>query len=134
MRRGRCVSFLFCLALLVAPLAAEAADQGRSVTRMPAVPGLAEHGFGLKRLDDAVAAAFEHALRGASVAVVRVPVVAALARVLVGVPALRRDLDHAVGRAAVAVVGVAVVAGLGAHRSEERRVGKEGRSRWAPYH
>src|SRR2546425_10397626 len=23
---------------------------------------------------------------------------------------------------------------LGAHRSEERRVGKEGRSRWSPYH
>ena len=29
---------------------------------------------------------------------------------------------------------VAVVKGYAAHRSEERRVGKECRSRWSPYH
>ena len=31
-------------------------------------------------------------------------------------------------------LGVEALAGVGATRSEERRVGKECRSRWSPYH
>ena len=34
----------------------------------------------------------------------------------------------------VAVDGVTVAASIGEDRSEERRVGKECRSRWSPYH
>src|SRR5260370_31875135 len=36
-------------------------------------------------------------------------------------------------RAATGALSQAVVTGVG-HRSEERRVGEEGRSRWSPYH
>src|SRR3989454_6148077 len=45
------------------------------------------------------------------------------------------DLD-AVGATEVVAVDLAVVGVRGAHgrRSEERRVGKECRSRWSPYH
>ena len=39
-----------------------------------------------------------------------------------------------VAKAGVVAAGAAVATGFGIARSEERRVGKECRSRWSPYH
>src|SRR3712207_9138772 len=50
-----------------------------------------------------------------------IPIVAILGAVIVGS-----------GGAAAGEIGIGAI--LGAPRSEERRVGKEGRSRWSPYH
>src|SRR5256886_7756871 len=55
--------------------------------------------------------------------------------VLEGGYGLLIGLVTALGMAAVLLIGVGHVrAGTLTLRSEERRVGKEGRSRWSPYH
>ena len=44
------------------------------------------------------------------------------------------DIIFSVGTAGLLLMKSAVVYGANASRSEERRVGKECRSRWSPYH
>ena len=39
-----------------------------------------------------------------------------------------------IGLIFLVAIGVSVIAGMMGRRSEERRVGKECRSRWSPYH
>jgi len=48
----------------------------------------------------------------------------------------RRDLDDELGRRleGIAATGASQIRGKYILRSEERRVGKECRSRWSPYH
>src|SRR2546429_9799871 len=46
----------------------------------------------------------------------------------------RNDFEHKLSREIVKKYGIIVVEDLKVKRSEERRVGKECRSRWSPYH
>src|SRR5260370_39939288 len=47
---------------------------------------------------------------------------------------LRRALDEALRRLQAGEAELAIHPNCGTNRSEERRVGKECRSRWSPYH
>ena len=60
---------------------------------------------------------------------------AALGHIAVGVLFQRGSFPQALARRAVLILRIGIKAGVcNAGRSEERRVGKECRSRWSPYH
>src|SRR3989442_10624279 len=51
-----------------------------------------------------------------------------------GIPGLQKSVAGVVSGVVWALLYAAVSRALGRQRSEERRVGKECRSRWSPYH